>query len=139
MTKTTVVNPSSVKKSWHLVDASSKNLGRVCTEIAHLLMGKGKPTFSYHQDQGDYVVVINAKDVQVTGRKLTKKMYYHYTGFPGGLRTFSLEELLRRDARRVIQRGVYGMLPKNSLRDRRMVRLKVFVDANHSHANRFQK
>lgn len=139
MTKTTVINPKDIKRSWHLVDAGSQNLGRVCSEIAHLLMGKNTPSFSYHQDQGDYVVVVNAKNVQVTGRKLTQKNYYHYTGFPGGLRTFSLEELLKRDARRVIQRGVYGMLPKNKLRDIRMTRLKVFVDDKHTHADKLTK
>jgi len=137
--KTTIVKTTDIKRGWHLVDASSKNLGRVCTDIAQLLMGKHKIGFSYHLDQGDYVVVTNAKLVQVTGRKLKEKEYNHYTGFPGGLKTFSLQELLQRDARRVIQHGVNGMLPKNSLRADRMKRLKVFVDENHTHADRFSK
>lgn len=137
--KTTIVKENQVKRSWYLVDASTKNLGRVCSEIAQLLMGKSKTGFSYHLDQGDYVVVTNAKNVQVTGRKMTEKTYEHYTGSPGGLRSFTLEELLKRDARRVIQRGVYGMLPKNKLRDQRMTRLKVFVDEAHTHADKFTK
>ena len=139
MKKTTVIKPNTIDRSWHLVDAGSKNLGRVCTEIAQLLMGKSKPTFSFHQDQGDYVVVINCNNVKVTGRKLKEKEYNHYTGFPGGLKTFTLQELLARDSRKVIQHGVYGMLPKNSLRADRMKRLKVFVDAAHTHADRLKK
>jgi large subunit ribosomal protein L13 len=137
--KTTVINPKDIKRSWHLIDASSDNLGRVCTQIAALLMGKGKVDFSYHQDPGDYVVVINASKIQVSGRKLKQKVYNSYSGHPGGLKSFTLQELLSRDSRRVIIHGVYGMLPKNKLRDARMTRLKVFATSEHTHSDKFTK
>lgn len=137
--KTTVIKPTAIKRTWHLVDASSDNLGRVCTQIATLLIGKGKADFSYHQDPGDYVVVTNASKIQVTGRKLKQKIYNSYSGHPGGLKSFTLQELLVRDPRRVITHGVYGMLPKNKLRDTRMTRLKVFATSEHTHSDKFTK
>ena len=137
--KTTVLKGSQVERSWHLVDLKGKTLGRVCTEIAQLLMGKDKLTFSYHRDDGDYVVAINATDIVTTGRKLKQKIYYHHTAWAGHLKELTLGELLRKDARKAITHGVYGMLPKNKLRDIRMTRLKVFVGADHKFAEKFTK
>ncbi len=137
--KTTVLKGNTVDRKWHLIDLKGKTLGRVCTEIAGLLMGKGKIDFSYHRDDGDYVVAINAADIITTGRKLKQKIYYHHTAWSGHLKELTLSELLRKDPRRVITHGVYGMLPKNKLRDVRMTRLKVFVDSNHKYAEKFNK
>ena len=137
--KTTVLKGSSVERSWHLVDLKGKTLGRVCTEIAELLMGKSKPTFSYHRDDGDYVVAINAADIVTTGRKLKQKIYYHHTAWSGHLKELTLGELMRKDPRKVIEHGVYGMIPKNKLRDIRMTRLKIFVGAEHTYADKFTK
>ena len=137
--KTTVLKGSNPIRSWILVDLSGKTLGRVATEIAAVLMGKNKATFSYHRDDGDYVVAINAKDIVVTGKKLKQKIYYHHTAWAGHLKELTLGELLRKDARQVITHGVYGMLPKNKLRDIRMTRLKVFVGADHKFAEKFTK
>ena len=137
--KTTVLKGSTVERKWHLIDAKGKTLGRICTEIAQLLMGKDKVTFSYHRDDGDYVVVINAGEVETTGRKTKQKIYYHHTAWSGHLKELTLGELMRKDARQVITHGVYGMIPKNKLRDVRMTRLKVFVGAEHTYADKFTK
>lgn len=138
-TTTTVLKGSQVERAWHLVDLKGKTLGRVCTEIAQILMGKDKPTFSYHRDDGDYVVAINAADIVATGKKLKDKIYYHHTAWAGHLKELTLGELMRKDARKVIAHGVYGMLPKNKLRDVRMTRLKVFIGADDKYADKFTK
>lgn len=138
--KTTVTPVSDIKHNWHLIDASQTTIGRVCTQIANLLMGKGKVNFSYHQDPGDYVVVINSDLVQYTGKKAKNKKYYSYTtNQPGSLKTFTLGEMLKKDSREVIIRSVSGMLPKNKLRDARLTRLKVFKDAKHSYSDKLSK
>ncbi len=137
--KTTVLKGNSVEREWHLIDLKGQTLGRVCTQIAQLLMGKDKLTFSYHRDDGDYVVAINAAEIVTTGRKLKQKIYYHHTAWAGHLKELTLGELMRKDPRKVIEHGVYGMLPKNKLRDVRMTRLKVFVDSNHKYAEKFNK
>lgn len=137
--KTTVTKGSQVDRKWHLIDLKGQTLGRVCTQIAALLMGKDKLTFSYHRDDGDYVVAINAAEIVATGRKSKQKIYYHHTAWSGHLKELTLGELMRKDARQVITHGVYGMLPKNKLRDIRMTRLKVFVDSNHKYAEKFNK
>jgi len=137
--KTTVLKGNAVDRKWHLIDAKGQTLGRVCTEIAQLLIGKDKVTFSYHRDDGDYVVVINASEVETTGRKTKQKIYYHHTAWAGHLKELTLGELMRKDARQVITHGVYGMIPKNKLRDVRMTRLKVFVGAEHTYADKFTK
>jgi len=137
--KTTVLKGNTVERKWHLIDAKGKTLGRVCTEIAQLLIGKDKVTFSYHRDDGDYVVVINASEVETTGRKTKQKIYYHHTAWSGHLKELTLGELMRKDSRQVITHGVYGMIPKNKLRDVRMTRLKVFVGAEHTYADKFTK
>ena len=137
--KTTVLKGNQVERTWHLIDLKGQTLGRVCTQIAQILMGKDKPTFSYHRDDGDYVVAINASEIQTTGKKLKQKIYRHHTHWSGGLRELSLGETMQKDPRKVIVSGVYGMLPKNKLRDQRMTRLKVFVGSEHKYADKFNK
>jgi large subunit ribosomal protein L13 len=137
--KTTVLKGNQVQRSWHLIDLSGQTLGRICTQIAQILMGKNKPTFSYHRDDGDYVVAINAADIKVTGKKLNDKLYQHHTHWSGGLKELTLAEMMQKDPREVIVHGVYGMLPKNKLRDVRMTRLKVFVSADHKYADKLNK
>lgn len=137
--KTTVLKGNKVDRSWHLIDLSNQTLGRICTQIATILMGKDKTTFSYHRDDGDYVVAINAENIKVTGKKLKEKIYYHHTHWAGGLKELTLAEMLKKDPRKVISHGVYGMLPKNKLRDIRMTRLKVFVGADHPYSDKIKK
>ncbi len=137
--KTTVLKGNQVERYWHLIDLSGQTLGRVCTQIATILMGKDKPTFSYHRDDGDYVVAINAENIKVTGKKLKEKIYYHHTHWSGGLKELTLAEMLKKDPRKVISHGVYGMLPKNKLRDIRMTRLKVFVGIDHPYTDKIKK
>lgn len=137
--KTTVLKGNQVECSWHLIDLQGQTLGRICTQIAQILMGKNKTTFSYHRDDGDYVVAINASDIKVTGSKLKEKLYRHHTHWSGGLKELTLAEMMQKDPRQVIVHGVYGMLPKNKLRDVRMTRLKVFVGADHKYADKLNK
>ena len=137
--KTSVTKGNIKHRQWHLIDLSGQTLGRISTKIAALLMGKDQVAFSFHRDDGGYVVAINAKEIQVTGRKLRQKHYYKYSDFPGGLKDFTLEELLDRDPREVIMRSVGGMLPKNKLRDLRLSRLKVFVGSEHPYAEKFKQ
>jgi len=134
--KTTITKGGDPKRNWHLIDLKNQTLGRVCTQIAQPLIGKAKTDFSYHRDDGDYVVAINAALIEVTGKKLTKKIYYHHTGYAGHLKELSLKELLAKDPREVIKHGVYGMLPKNKLRDLRITRLKIFKDDQHTFADK---
>jgi len=137
--KTTVLKGSNPVRKWYLFDLSGKTLGRAATEIASILMGKNKATFSYHRDDGDYVVVINAKDLVVTGKKLKQKIYYHHTAFAGHLKEMSLKELMVKDPRQVIEFAVHGMLPKNHIRALRMRRLKIFAGAEHKYAEKIGK
>lgn len=136
--KTTIVKEKEITRSWHLIDLSGKTLGRVSVEIASLLMGKNKATFSLNRDDGDYVVAINASQIVTTGNKLKDKIYYHHTAYTGHLREMSLKNLLQKDARLVISHGVAGMLPKNTLRARRLTRLKVFNGASHPYADKIK-
>jgi large subunit ribosomal protein L13 len=136
--KTYMDVPSTVKRDWILVDAKNRILGELAVEVAHKLMGKHKPTYTPHMDAGDYVVVINAAEVAVTGKKRTDKMYYNHSGFPGGLRVESFNTLMKRDPAQIISRAVKGMLPKNKLRDVRIVRLKVFPTAEHTYTDKFK-
>ena len=128
---------SEIKRSWHLVDIEGRVLGRAASGVALLLMGKDKPFFVPHLDCGDYVVIINASKVAVTGRKLTRKVYRHHTGYPGGFREKTLAERLKGDSRVVIMAAVAGMLPKNKLRRNRLRRLKVFSGSNHLYSDKF--
>jgi large subunit ribosomal protein L13 len=137
--KTTILKGSNPTRSWYLFDLSGKTLGRAATEIATILMGKNKTTFSYHRDDGDYVVAINAKDIVVTGKKLKQKIYYHHTAYTGNMSELSLKDLFQKDPRKVIEYAVYGMLPKNRLRDKRMRRLKIFTSSEHKYAEKIGK
>jgi len=126
--------PSDVTRKWYVVDASEVTLGRAATQIATLLTGKSKPMFTHHIDCGDFVVVVNADKLQVTGGKEEKKMYYNHSGFPGGLRERQLKDLMAKDSTEVIYQAVRGMLPGNKLRDGRLKRLKIYAGAEHEHA-----
>lgn len=129
---------SDIKRSWHLVDVKNEILGRISSKIATLLMGKEKPYFVKNLDCGDYVVVINARDVKVTGRKELLKKYYTYSGYPGGLKIEALGDLQQRKPEDVIHHAVSGMLPQNKLRDRMLSRLFVFEEEEHVYADKFK-
>ena len=131
--KTYSAKPSDVTRVWYVVDAAEAPLGRVAAKIATLLTGKGKPMFTAHIDTGDFVVVINAKDTVVTGKKAQDKMYYKHSGFPGGLRERTFTEQMEKDPTSAICLAVRGMLPVNKLRDARLERLKIYADAEHKH------
>lgn len=131
--KTYSAKPTEVTRQWYIIDAGEAPLGRVATQIAILLTGKSKPQFTKHIDCGDFVVVINAKDTKVTGDKLDKKMYYKYSGHPSGLKEATLREKMEKDPTFAITKAVRGMLPVNRLRDGRLLRLKVYNDAEHKH------
>jgi large subunit ribosomal protein L13 len=132
--KTFSAKPSDVVRKWYVIDASEATLGRVATKVATLLTGKGKPQFTQHIDTGDFVIIINAANIKVTGNKLENKMYYHHSGFPGGLKEASLKEVLAKTPERAIYEAVRGMLPVNKLRDPRLVRLKIYAGTEHNHA-----
>ncbi|TSC54503.1 MAG: large subunit ribosomal protein L13 [Microgenomates group bacterium LiPW_31] len=127
---------SEIKHFWHLIDANGQILGRLASEIATLLIGKNKPYFVPHLDCGDYVVVINAKEIKVTGKKETQKQYYRHSGYPGGFRQVNLKEQMAKDPRKIIEHAVAGMLPKNKLKDKRLVRLKIFIDEKHPYEDK---
>lgn len=131
--KTYSQKTAEVTRRWILIDAKDATLGRVSTEIAKYLIGKYKPTYTPHIDGGDYVVVINAAEVPVTGAKETDKIYYRYSGFPGGLKDAQLKEVRERFPERLIEAAVKGMLPKNKLSAGRMARLRIFTGAEHDH------
>jgi len=131
--KTFSAKPTDVVREWYVVDASETTLGRVATVVAELLTGKRKPMFTKHIDCGDFVVVINADKLVVTGDKLNKKMYYHHSHFPGGLKEATLQEKMDKDSTEVVIKAIRGMLPVNKLRDGRLMRLKVYKDDQHKH------
>lgn len=131
--KTYSQKAKEINREWWLVDASSMPLGKLAVIIADKLMGKSKVTYTPHIDNGDYVVVINAKDIVVTGEKMTQKKYYRHSGYPGGLKELKLEEVIEKDPSRVIVSAVKGMLPKNKLAAERLKRLRVFAGAEHAH------
>ena len=132
--KTFSAKPESVKRDWFVVDATNKTLGRLSTEIARRLRGKHKPEFTPHVDTGDYIVVVNAAKVAVTGNKLDDKKYHRFTGYVGNLKTFTLKEMLANHPERVIEIAVKGMLPKNPLGRAMYGKLKVYGGAEHPHA-----
>lgn len=134
MMKTYSQKPVEVTRKWVVVDASQATLGRVATTVAKYLIGKYKPTYTAHIDGGDFVVVINAAKLVVTGDKMEQKKYYHHSGFPGGIKERTLKEQLERDPTKPIIDAVTGMLPKNKLVDGRLKRLKVFAGEEHNHA-----
>ncbi len=125
---------SEISREWYVIDAKSLPLGKLAVVIADKLMGKSKVTYTPHIDNGDYVVVINAKELKVTGEKLTDKKYYRHSGFPGGIKELSLAEVIEKDPGLAIKEAVKGMLPKNKLQAERMSRLRVFAGAEHTHA-----
>ncbi len=131
---TTVLTPvNEIERKWFIVDAESKILGRLATEIATRLRGKHKPNYSTFQDVGDFVVVVNAEKVRLTGKKLTGKKYYHHTGYIGGLKECTAEELLEKHPTDVLFKAVQGMLPKNSLGRAQLKKLKVYAGGDHPH------
>lgn len=131
--KTYSAKPSDVTRDWYVIDAAQAPLGRVATQIAQLLLGKGKPMFTQHIDTGDFVIVINADQLQVTGDKMEKKIYYRHSNYPGGLKETPLKKQMEKDSSAVIVHAVRGMLPVNKLRDGRLARLKVYGGAEHNH------
>lgn len=131
--KTFSAKPAEVTRDWYLVDATDKTLGRLATEIASRLRGKHKPEYTPHVDTGDYIVVINAEKIRVTGNKRSDKMYYHHTGFIGNLKSMSFEKLLAHAPERVIGFAVKGMLPKNSLGRQMFRKLRIFAGSEHDH------
>ena len=131
--KTYTARAEDMEREWFLVNAEGKTLGRLASEIAQVLRGKHKPIYTPHLDCGDYVIVVNADKVQVTGRKLDQKMYYHHTGYPGGIKSISLRNQLQKHPERVLQAAVRGMLPKNRLGRRMLKKLKVYAGDSHPH------
>src|SRR6058998_3298801 len=131
--KTYVATPKDRERNWLLVDASGQTLGRLATQIADVLRGKRKPTYTPHVDTGDFVVVVNAEKIAVTGKKLTDKHYYRHSGYPGGLRERTLREQLDRQPTEVIRKAVKGMLPKNRLAAQQLTKLKIYAGPEHPH------
>lgn len=131
--KTFSLKPADINRAWVVVDASEAPLGRLATVIATRLTGKYKPTFTPHVDDGDYVIVINADKLVVTGDKEEKKVYYRHSGFPGGIKERTLKEVRELDVAQVIEKAVKGMVPKNKLSPERMARLRVFAGSEHTH------
>ena len=131
--KTYTARAEDIGRQWFLVNAEGKTLGRLASEIAQVLRGKHKPIYTPHLDCGDYVIVVNADKVQVTGRKLDQKMYYHHTGYPGGIKSISLRNQLQKHPERVLQAAVRGMLPKNRLGRKMLKKLKVYAGNSHPH------
>jgi len=131
--KTFSAKPETVKRDWYVVDAEGKTLGRLASEVARRLRGKHKPVFTPHVDTGDYIVVINAEKVAVTGNKASDKMYHRHTGFPGGIKSISFEKLIEKKPEMVIEKAVKGMLPKNPLGRAMYRKLKVYAGSEHKH------
>jgi len=131
--KTYSVKASEIKREWHVLDAADQVLGRLATRVARLLMGKHKPIFTRNLDTGDYVVVINADKVRVTGNKAKQKVYYRHSGYPGGLKTISYDKLMETDPTRVIEHAVKGMVPHTRLGANMMKKLRVYVGDTHPH------
>ncbi len=135
--QTKTISANDIERKWHLYDAKGKILGRFITQVSTLLIGKGKTNYAPNLDAGDYVVVINAQHVKVTGTKEQNKIYTRYSGYPGGLKEVPFYQQMAKDPRKVIQNAVSGMLPKNKLRDIRIKRLYVFPEADHTFTEKF--
>ncbi|MCA1943399.1 MAG: 50S ribosomal protein L13 [Yonghaparkia sp.] len=134
MTRTFSPTPADVQRNWVVIDATDVVLGRLASHAAALLRGKHKPTFAPHMDMGDFVIIINADKVALTGSKLTQKMAYRHSGYPGGLTATSYTELLEKNPERAVEKAIRGMLPKNSLGRAQIKKLKVYAGAEHPHA-----
>ena len=132
------VREKDIKRNWHLIDVKGKVLGRVISEVAKLLQGKHKSDYADYLDSGDFVVVINVKDIVVTGKKSATKDYTSYSGYPGGLKSIKFQDLLKKNPDKLIRHAVSGMLPKNKLRDKRLARLHVYSDDQHPYKNKFE-
>ena len=132
--KTYSAKAESVERDWYIVDAADKTLGRLATEVASRLRGKHKPEYTPHVDTGDYIVIINAEKVTVTGNKPTKKIYYSHTGYPGGIKDITFEKLMEKAPERALQSAVKGMLPKGPLGREMFRKLKIYVGSEHPHA-----
>lgn len=133
--RTFTAKTAEVKRNWYIVDATGKTLGRLSTEIARRLRGKHKPEYTPHIDTGDYIVVINAQGIRVTGNKMTDKMYHRYSGYQSGLKSLTFEELLKKAPERIIEFAVQGMLPKGPLGRQMLKKLKVYAGSEHPHVS----
>jgi large subunit ribosomal protein L13 len=132
--KTFTPTPADIKREWFLVDATDQTLGRLASDVANILRGKHKPTYAPHMDGGDFVVIVNAEKVAVTGNKALQKLYYRHSGFPGGLSELSFEQMRERYPERIIEAAVRGMIPKNRLGRQMLTKLKVYAGSEHPHA-----
>ena len=132
--KTFMASPSTIERKWYVVDAANMTLGRLASEVAKVLRGKNKPIFTPHMDTGDFVIIVNAEKVKVTGRKLDQKIYYHHSGYVGGLKETTLREMMAKKPERVVELAVKGMLPKGPLGRQMYKKLHVYVGPEHQHA-----
>ena len=132
--KTVSARKESVNREWYLVDATDKTLGRLSTEIANRLRGKHKPEYTPHVDTGDYIDVVNAEKIRVTGKKGSEKVYHHHTGYPGGIKSISFSKLIDKAPERIIEKAVKGMMPKNKLSRSMMMKLKIYAGSEHPHS-----
>jgi len=132
--KTYVATPATAERNWYVVDASGRTLGRLATQVADALRGKRKPEYTPHVDTGDFVIVVNAEKIAVTGDKLAQKRYYRHSGYPGGLRSRTLREMLERRPEEVVRKAVRGMMPRNRLGRKQLTKLKVYAGPDHPHA-----
>lgn len=133
MRTTYMAKPNEVERKWYVIDAEGKTLGRLASEAASLIRGKHKPEFTPHVDTGDFVVVINAEKIVLTGKKLQNKMYYRHSMYPGGLKVTSAADMIKNKPIRVLEQAIYGMLPKNRLGDKMKLKLKVYAGSEHPH------
>jgi large subunit ribosomal protein L13 len=132
--KTYVATPATAERNWYVVDASGRTLGRLATQVADALRGKRKPEYTPHVDTGDFVIVVNAEKIAVTGDKLSQKRYYRHSGYPGGLRSRTLREMLERRPEEVVRKAVRGMMPRSRLGRKQLTKLKVYAGPDHPHA-----
>ncbi len=132
--KTFMASPATIDRKWYVVDAANMTLGRLASEVAKVLRGKNKPIFTPHMDTGDFVIIVNAEKVKVTGRKLDQKIYYHHSGYVGGLKETTLREMMAKKPERVVELAVKGMLPKGPLGRQMYTKLHVYVGPEHQHA-----
>lgn len=132
--KSFMASPSTVERKWYVVDAEGKTLGRLASEVANVLIGKNKPTYTPHIDTGDYVIVVNAEKIQVTGKKLDQKIYYHHSEYVGGMKEATLREMMQKKPEFVITHAVKGMLPKGPLGRQMLKKLHVYAGPEHNHA-----
>jgi large subunit ribosomal protein L13 len=131
--KTTAVRTQDIEQKWYIMDCSGKTLGRLSVQVANILRGKNKPEYTPNADVGDFVVLVNAKDIKVTGKKTEDKIYYRHSGYPGGIKQISFKDQLDKDPDKIIRDSVKGMLPKNRLNRQIIKKLKVYSDENHPH------